>query len=154
MANIVDLLSFDNIVFRNLCLWIGILIVKMLFMSGLTAFFRIKNKAFSSPEDLMFGGKKAKAPKYDDPSVERVRRAHRNDLENVLPFIIASFFYTLTNPTPFLAVNLVRVGALCRIAHTAVYAFGPVPQPTRAIAFGIPLAISVYMSVQVILHFA
>ncbi|XP_055710915.1 microsomal glutathione S-transferase 1-like [Phlebotomus papatasi] len=151
MANILDLLSLDNPVFRHMALWSGVLLVKMLLMSGFTAFFRIKNKAFSSPEDLIFGGKK---PKYDDPSVERVRRAHRNDLENVIPLIFASFFYTLTNPTPFLAINLFRVAALSRIAHTAVYAFGPVPQPTRALAFGVPFVITLYMSVQVLLQFA
>ncbi|XP_059617675.1 uncharacterized protein LOC132262421 [Phlebotomus argentipes] len=153
MASVADLLSLENPVFRNVALWTGILLLKMLLMSPLTAFFRIKNRAFSSPEDLMFGGKKAKAPKYDDPSVERVRRAHRNDLENILPFILAAFFYTLTNPTPFLANNLVRVGALSRIAHTAVYAFGPVPQPTRFIAFGVPLFITLYMAVQTLIHF-
>ena len=31
-------------------------------------------------------------------NVERVRRAHQNDIENILPFLILGFLYMFTNP--------------------------------------------------------
>ena len=30
--------------------------------------------------------------------MERVRRAHLNDMENILPFLILGFLYMFTNP--------------------------------------------------------
>lgn len=91
--------------------------------------------------------------KFDDPDVERVRRAHRNDLENILPFFIAGLFYVLTNPEAFIAVNIFRAAAVARIVHTLVYAVVVVPQPSRAIAWFVCFAATAYMSVQSALYF-
>lgn len=79
--------------------------------------------------------------------------AHRNDLENILPFLLAGFFYTLSNPAAFLAINLFRAAAISRIVHTIVYTLVVLPQPSRALAFAVPLGITGYMSVMTILHF-
>lgn len=82
-----------------------------------------------------------------------MRRAHRNDLENVLPLILAGLFYTLTNPAAFVAINVYRTAALARILHSIVYAVVVLPQPSRAIAFFIPLAATIYMALQTCLYF-
>lgn len=79
--------------------------------------------------------------------------AHRNDLENVLPFVLAGFFYVLINPNTFIAVNLFRASAIARIVHTFVYAVVPLPQPARALAFFVPLVATAYMSISSILYF-
>jgi glutathione S-transferase len=74
-------------------------------------------------------------------------------LENIIPFIIVALFYTLTNPTEFLAVNLFRVYTIARILHTFVYTIVVTPQPSRALVWGVGFAITIYMALQVILHF-
>ncbi|XP_078232525.1 microsomal glutathione S-transferase 1 isoform X2 [Pogona vitticeps] len=51
-------------------------IVKMMLMSAMTGFFRMKKKAFANPEDVASFGKDEAVKKYlrTDPDVERVRR--------------------------------------------------------------------------------
>jgi glutathione S-transferase len=92
-------------------------------------------------------------PVFNVEDVERVRRAHRNDLENILPFFVVGFLYVLTNPGQFLAINLFRVVAISRIIHSIVYAVIPLPQPARGLSFGAALAATVYMAVQVLFFF-
>lgn len=78
-------------------------------------------------------------------------RAHRNDLENILPFFAAGFLYCLINPEPWIAINLFRLVAVARIAHTLVYAVVVIPQPARALAFFFGLLPTAYMAVRVVL---
>ncbi|TMW39523.1 hypothetical protein DOY81_015397, partial [Sarcophaga bullata] len=101
-----------------------------------------------NPEDCIL--QKAKV-KYDEPKVERVRRAHLNDVENILPFLAIGFLYVLTNPSASLAIMLYRTVGLARIAHTLVYAVVVVPQPARFIVFTIALLATAYMALCVII---
>jgi glutathione S-transferase len=56
-----------------------------------------------------------------DESVERWRRAHLNDLENIPALIAASFFYLYSKPeNEVFAVWLMRIAAISRIVHTIV----------------------------------
>lgn len=89
--------------------------------------------------------------KFDDPNVERVRRAHRNDMENIVPFLVIGLLYTLTNPSAFWAINFFRAVGIARIAHTLVYAVVVVPQPARALAFFVAHLTTAYMALQVVL---
>ncbi|XP_062138186.1 microsomal glutathione S-transferase 1 isoform X2 [Drosophila sulfurigaster albostrigata] len=145
---VLELLSLTNPVFKSYTFWAGVLVLKMLAMSMLTAVQRFKTKTFANPEDLMSPKLKVK---FDDPNVERVRRAHRNDLENILPFFIVGLLYTLTNPSAFIAINLFRAVGISRIVHTLVYAVVVVPQPARALSFFVALGATAYMALQVIL---
>lgn len=107
-------------------------------------------QAFANPEDLP--SKKLKV-KLDDPDVERVRRAHRNDLENIPMFFAVAFIYTTTSPAAFLAINLFRAYAIARIAHTLVYAVFVVPQPARGISWFVGVGITAYMAIQTVLFY-
>lgn len=49
-------------------------------------------------------------------------RSHLNDLENCIPFMASAFLYILTDPSVFLAINLIRAAVIARIGHTFVYA--------------------------------
>lgn len=82
-----------------------------------------------------------------------IRRAHLNDLENILPYILISFTYMLTDPLPDVAVNLFRVAVAARLWHTIIYAIYVVPQPARIIGFLIPLIITIYMAVMTAIVF-
>lgn len=111
-------------------------------------------------KDDKFDYFQAVASKEDSPKgivrqsedVERQRRAHLNDLENIPVFLIVAFFYTLTSPTAVIAVNLIRAFAISRITHTFVYAVIPM-QPARAISFFVGFGITIYMSINVALFF-
>ncbi|KAJ8734014.1 hypothetical protein PYW07_014565 [Mythimna separata] len=139
-------ISLDNPAVQSYLLYSGILGLKVLGMSLLTGRQRYKKKVFANPEDAARGGK----VKFDDPDVERVRRAHLNDLENIPVFWVLGALYVTTGPSAALATNLFRAVAAGRILHTIVYAVKPLPQPARAISFGIPFAISIYMGVKVV----
>lgn len=72
-------------------------------------------------------------------------RAHLNDIENIPIFLVSGFIYVLTNPDPFVAINLFRLYTFCRISHTIVYAIKVMPQPTRAMVWVTAYCINWYM---------
>ncbi|XP_068141121.1 microsomal glutathione S-transferase 1-like isoform X2 [Drosophila tropicalis] len=141
--------TLDNPTFCCYLFWSTVLVAKMLLMSLLTALQRFRYKIFPNEEDLFF---KNLEVKFDDPHVERVRRAHRNDMENILPYFIMSLIYISTNPSQAIACNLFRVASVARIVHTLVYAVYPVPQPSRILAFATMLCITFYMAAVVALR--
>ncbi|XP_044728190.1 microsomal glutathione S-transferase 1-like isoform X1 [Chrysoperla carnea] len=175
MASISEgLVNPENPIFRAWLFYNAILVLKMLAMSVLTAKQRMTKKAshvdlkilmvyyytyfvyyflkvFANPEDAK-GFKQAKV-RFDDEDVERVRRAHLNDLENILVYFLASYLYIFTNPSAFVAVNLFRVYTLARIVHTLVYAVIPLPQPARGFSWGVGYGITIYMGVISLLNF-
>ncbi|XP_050358607.1 microsomal glutathione S-transferase 1-like [Nymphalis io] len=127
-----------------------ILGLKILIMAILTARVQYKKKVFANEEDA----EKTKGiVKFDDLDVERVRRAHLNDLENIPVFWILGAFYLTTGPPSEWATLLFRVYTASRVIHTIVYAIRPLPQPARGFAYDIPNFIMLYMGVKIISHF-
>ncbi|XP_031628134.1 microsomal glutathione S-transferase 1-like [Contarinia nasturtii] len=152
MAN-VDLLNFSNPVFSSYAYWGAILVLKCFFMSPWTAYFRFKNKTPASPEDAVAMGARGEIKiNTNNPEVERVRRGHLNDLENILPYLFVGLFYVLTSPSVFLATTLFKVAAIARIVHTIVYTVIVVPQPARGISWFIHYLIGIYMAISVVLY--
>ncbi|XP_046751437.1 microsomal glutathione S-transferase 1-like [Diprion similis] len=133
--------------------WSGLLALKVMAMSLLTARQRFRKQVFANPEDTSLASKKAKVD-FNDPDVERVRRAHLNDLENVVPWFIATSLWIGTGPSTWLAGLLIRGFVISRIIHTIVYAIVPLPQPARGLSFGVGLLITGYMAVSTILHYS
>uniref|UniRef100_A0A1I8PY83 Microsomal glutathione S-transferase 1 n=1 Tax=Stomoxys calcitrans TaxID=35570 RepID=A0A1I8PY83_STOCA len=148
----LSLLSTDNPVFNCYCFWTSVLVIKMLMMTLLTAFKRFSKKAFVNPEDLKLS--KASDVQLNDPDVERVRRAHLNDLESILPYLLIALAYVASGPNATTARILFCLAATGRILHTAVYAFRPVPQPSRAISFFLTFTITIYMAFCVLIKMA
>ncbi|XP_037814006.1 microsomal glutathione S-transferase 1 isoform X2 [Lucilia sericata] len=144
--NYFSMLNLDNPVFCCFLFWTSVLVIKMLLMSLLTALQRFRYKVFPNQEDLFFNNIEVQ---FNDPQVERVRRAHRNDMENILPYFTMSLLYICTNPSAVVACNLFRVAAVARVVHTLVYAFYPVPQPSRVLAWGLMFVITLYMAADV-----
>lgn len=77
----------------------------------------ITSQSYDNPEDT---GMTKKAEIKKDERVERVRRAHMNDLENIPAFLFAAFFYILTEPNVTVALVLIRIAVIARILHTIV----------------------------------
>lgn len=96
--------------------------------------------------------KDPKATSKLDDDVERVRRAHLNDLENIPVFFTIAFFYMLTDPSEYIAINLFRVAAIGRICYTISYVFLQM-QPHRAISWFACYAVTVYMGLSVMCAF-
>ncbi|XP_058121402.1 prostaglandin E synthase-like [Anopheles ziemanni] len=135
-------------VFQAYAFWAAVLALKMLVMSILTGMQRGSKKVFSNPEDVKPGGTVA----YNDPDVERVRRAHRNDMENILPYFIVGFLYMFTSPSVFVATNLFRLVAAVRISHTVFHALVPVAK-FRGLSWAVGFFTTAFMAVRIVLHF-
>jgi len=111
----------------------AVLVIKMLLTSNITGALRTTHRVYAAPEDYkLFGVEPVTAP---DAQIERVRRAHQNDLENILPFFASGFLYALTGPSYRVAWWLFVSFTISRLAHTAVYMAGL--QPWRTILFGV-----------------
>ncbi len=108
----------------------AILVLKMAFTGSATGIVRIRRGAYITPEDYAFTGK---TPGPPDETVERWRRAHQNDLENILPFLIIGFLYVLSGPSYGLAAFLFIIFTAARLLHTASYIAQL--QPWRTISF-------------------
>jgi len=142
-----NLFTLSNPVFSNYAFYGAVVLVKMFGMSTLTAVKRIANGIFANPEDVRaFGSKKVI---FDNEGVERVRRNHLNDLENIPAFLLIGLLYVATNPTPNIALWHFRVFAIARILHTFFYQFA-IPQPTRALSFFVGWAACASMAYQVL----
>jgi glutathione S-transferase len=115
----------DNPLLATYVVAASIMVIKVACMSWLTVARMMKVKGgFRAPEDL----RKTPLNPAPDPaqlapneSVERIRRIHLNDLENVPFFLVAGFLYLLTDP-PLWAAQLLLYGyVVTRLLHFAAY---------------------------------
>ncbi|KAK3701143.1 hypothetical protein RRG08_029615 [Elysia crispata] len=146
----VTSLSLDNPVFSAFVTYAVLVILKTMIMSFFTAYQRMSNKAFSNEEDVASfkGGKKFEVIRYH-PAVERVRRCHQNDLENVIPFVLLGLLYVASGPSLWAALLHFRIFTVTRFLHTLIYLNG-VRQPARALSFLSGVAVNISMAVAVL----
>jgi len=120
-----------------------LLVLKMAVVGTYTSILRLGRKVYATPEDYALQGLARKTTVDED--VERVRRAHRNDLENILPFFVVGFCYLLTGPS-WNAAAIYLIGYLiARIAHSVFYIRSM--QPYRTIAFTLGAVLTISMMV-------
>jgi glutathione S-transferase len=117
----MSLLTLDNMVFRYYAIAATLMIVKLMSQAWITVFRMIKvNAGFRYPEDA----RKSLANPRPRPDqllpneyVERSRRMHENDVENIPPFLIAGLLYVCTASGTAVALGLFSVYVLSRFAH-------------------------------------
>ncbi len=121
----MDLLSFDNPVFRMYVIAGTLAILKMVGHAFLTVYRMMHdNGGFLNPEDLR---KTALNPQPDarqiapNDYVERARRMHRNEGENTPLFLAAGLLFVAAAPPPWLAMLLLYGYVAMRLAHAYVY---------------------------------
>ncbi|XP_035248129.1 prostaglandin E synthase [Anguilla anguilla] len=138
----------DNEVFASFVFYSTLLILKMYILAIITGQQRLHRKAFCNPEDAMRHG----GLQYhrEDPDVERSRRAHRNDMENIFPFLFLGAVYSITEPTLLIARVHFQVFFLARIMHTVAYLFA-LKAPTRSVSYTIGQVSCLSMLVQILL---
>ncbi|KOC59381.1 Microsomal glutathione S-transferase 1 [Habropoda laboriosa] len=127
----------------------SILALKLVAVVGLTARYRMKKRIFINPDDAAFvkGAKIAN----NDPDIERVRRAHLNDLENIPLWFFVTFLWLTTGPAMWLATILIRTFVLARIVHTLAYAV--VALPYRALSFFVGMGITIFQTISTLLYY-
>lgn len=103
----------------------------MIAVGGYTSVLRLRRRVYATGEDYRMQGMEPETK--TDEEIERVRRAHQNDLENILPFFGVGLFYALSGPS-MLAAQISFIGfTLARILHSLFYIRGL--QPYRTLAF-------------------
>ncbi|CAH1273125.1 MGST1 [Branchiostoma lanceolatum] len=142
-------LSFGNPLFAAYAAYASLVILKMFFVTGATAYFRYSRGVFANPEDVKRRLKKGAVPRLDHPEVERVRRLHLNDLENIPAFLAVGLLYVLTGPSPGVALWHFRVFTAARCLHTVSYLAAV--QPWRALGFIAGIVTTTSMAVQVLM---
>ncbi|KAG9280301.1 microsomal glutathione S-transferase 1.1 [Astyanax mexicanus] len=149
MAEIVHMI--DSEVFMAFSTYATLVILKMMLMSPMTSYFRLTRKVFANMEDTAFGGSAEDRKKMIrvDPDVERVRRCHQNDLENIIPFVVIGLLYALTGPDLSTALLHFRLFVGSRFIHTVVYVMA-LPQPSRLLAFMVGLVTTLSMAYRVL----
>jgi uncharacterized MAPEG superfamily protein len=118
-----------------------LLVLKMMALAAYTSSVRIRRRAYASPEDYRFQGQEPSG--RSDPEVERARRAHRNDLENILPFLAIGPIYVLSGPSPLGAWICFAGFTTARILHTLFYLRESMPH--RTVAYTAGFAITLWM---------
>ena len=144
------MLAIDAELFKVFGFWGSILALKVLAMAALTARYRFAKKIFINPDDVKFAKKGTIA--NNDPDIERVRRAHLNDLENIPIWYIVTALWLTTGPSAWLAGILIKVFVFARITHTLAYAVYPM-QPHRALGFFVGYGVVVYQAISTMLHY-
>lgn len=118
-------LSLQNPLFATYTLAAALMILKAVAMSWLTVVRMIQEKGgFRAPEDLRQTALNPNPdPKQLEPNerVERIRRIHMNDLENIPFFLAAGFLFVLTDPPLWLAQVLLYGYVISRFAHFGAY---------------------------------
>jgi glutathione S-transferase len=114
----------SNPALRFALLVAGVLIPKVVFMAFYTVTQRIKHNAFVNPEDRNDGDPKVK-PVASHDAVERIRRAHLNDLENI-PLTLTAFLAAAVFVPGDHSAGLVypALFAAVRLVHSASYLAG------------------------------
>jgi glutathione S-transferase len=118
-------LSLQNPLLSAYAIAASLMILKAVAMSWLTVVRMMQVKGgFRAPEDLRKTPlNPAPDPKQLEPNerVERIRRIHMNDLENIPFFLAAGFLFILTEPSLLLAQWLLYGYVVSRFLHFFAY---------------------------------
>jgi glutathione S-transferase len=124
----MDHLTLQDPLFATYVIAATIMILKAASMSWLTVARMMQVKGgYRSPEDLQKTPlNPTPDPKQLEPNeaVERIRRIHMNDLENIPFFLAAGFLFVLTGPSLRLAQVLLYGYVVTRLLHFVAYFTG------------------------------
>ena len=149
----MELLSIENPAFATYVIAASLMVLKVMGQGWMTVHRMLKvGGGWASPEDL----RKGPINKNPDPSqldtidyVDRSRRMHRNDLENIPAFWIAGLLFVLADPALLLAQMLLYGFVVARLAHFLAYATKQ-SHEIRATFYTVGSVIVIYMAVHAI----
>lgn len=136
----MDSLSFSNPSFVAYAIAASVMILKAIAMSWMTVAQMMRiNGGFRSPEDVrktFLNPHPSPQQLEPDERVERFRRIHMNDLENLPFFLISGLLFVLSGPPIVLAQWLLYGYALSRLLHFGAYATART-HDTRAVLWSV-----------------
>jgi uncharacterized MAPEG superfamily protein len=146
--------TLDNPVFATFTVVSALLVLKVMGQGWMTVHRMMKSSSgFAAPEDLR-PGLLNRQPNADQLApndyVERSRRIHRNDLENIPAFWASGALLVAVDPLPWPAQALMIVFLVARLAHFLAYATAQ-SHEIRATCYTIGSVSVIAMAVWVIL---
>lgn len=147
-------LSINNPVFIAYMIAAAIMILKIMGQGWMTVYRMLKsNSGLASPEDLQVGiiNRSPSAEQLElNDYVDRSRRIHRNDLENIPAFLVCGLLFVLTGPEVMYASIMLYGFVATRLIHTIAY-FTAQSHEVRATFYTIGSMIVMVMAAQVIM---
>jgi glutathione S-transferase len=148
-------MTFENPVFTTYAIAATVMILKMMAQGWITVQRMMKvGGGFLNPEDEAKGwaNPKPRAGQRDlDDYVDRSRRMHRNDLENIPAFLFAGLLFVLTGPPLWVAQCLLYGFVATRLAHFWAYSTAK-PHEVRATFFSIGSLIVIGMAIYTFIY--
>lgn len=133
----------------------SIMLLKIMGQGWITVYRMMKiGGGFLNPEDKNKGLANPKPREGQlevDDYVERSRRMHRNDIENILPFLAAGLLFALTAPNLLTAQILLYGFVLARAGHFIAYINGW-SHEVRATFFTIGSLIIMGMAISTVIY--
>lgn len=143
------MLDLENPVFAAYLIASAIMVLKIMGQGWMTVQRMLSvNAGYASPEDLQKGiiNKAPDASQLDTHEfVDRSRRMHRNDLENIPAFWAAGLLFVLVDPALWLAQALMYGFVAARFGHFWAYATKQ-SHEVRATFYTIGSLIVIYMA--------
>ena len=148
-------MTLENPVFAMYVIAATLMILKMMGQGWITVQRMMKvGGGFLNPEDAGEGwaNPKPRAGQLDpDDYVERSRRMHHNDTENIPVFLVAGFLFVFTQPALWVAQVLYFGYVATRLAHFWAYSTAK-PHEVRATFFGIGSLIIIGMAIYTLVY--
>lgn len=145
----MPLFSLTNPVFETYVIAAALMVLKVMGQGWMTVYRMLRsNSGLASPEDAQKGllNKTPDAAQLDvNDYVDRSRRMHRNDLENIPAFWAAGLVFVAVDPVLWLAQGLMYGFILARAAHFLAYATKQTHE-LRATFYTIGSVIVIYMA--------
>ena len=145
--------STENPVFVTYMIAGAIMILKIMGQGWMTVYRMLKsNSGLASPEDLQVGliNKNPQPGQLEiNDYVDRSRRMHRNDMENIPAFLACGLLFVAAGPSNLLAIILLYGFVGARLTHTIAYATKQ-SHEVRATFFTIGSIVVIIMALYVI----
>lgn len=138
--------TFRDPVLQAYALSVCAVIVTLYYLGFTTARIRAARQVVVNPEDVGVNPG-ARVGEVEHPDVQRIQRAHRNALENAVPFFAIGLLYAMTGPGLTLTRALFATFVAVRVFHAAFYLTAR--QPYRTASFVIGAVVNLTMTVQV-----
>jgi glutathione S-transferase len=149
----MSLLTLENPVFEVYAIAAALMVLKIMAQGWMTVYRMLKsNSGLASPEDIQTGliNKNPSPAQLEvNDYVDRSRRMHRNDLENIPAFLAAALLFVTVDPALWVARVLMYGFVLARLAHFAAYATKQTHE-VRATFYTIGSFIVIYMVIHVL----
>ncbi len=146
-------LTMENPVFVTYMIAAAIMILKIMGQGWMTVYRMLKSDAgLASPEDLQAGliNRNPRPEQLElNDYVDRSRRMHRNDLENIPAFLACGLLFVVAGPSYLLANILMYSFVGARLVHTLAYATKQ-SHEVRATLYTIGSVVVIIMAVYVL----